>query len=183
MESKCLICSLAYKYIPKTVFQDNTYPGCSSDTAGHWYSLSSDLNPNWTSYYVLQPELLAYWKGLVKKHSLDDHLVLNTRVVSAVWNDTTQKYRLIIKDEKTGVEREEFVEAIISATGGLSKAAYPEDIADIEQFKGPMFHSTSWNHDVSLSGKRVGVVGNAASACVRGAFSLQAKSLLLSILL
>ncbi|THH10701.1 hypothetical protein EW145_g1153 [Phellinidium pouzarii] len=145
-------------------WRDNTYPNCSSDIAGHWYSLSSDLNPNWSSYYASQPEILAYWKGLVKKYSLHDNLVLNTRVVSAIWDDVTQKYRLLLRDEKTGAEREEFVEAIVTATGGVSKAAYPKDIADIDQFKGPMFHSSCWNHDVSLSGKRVGVIGNAASA-------------------
>ena len=32
------------------------------------------------------------------------------------------------------------------------------------RFRGPTFHSARWNHDVDLAGKRVGVIGNAASA-------------------
>ncbi|THH10708.1 hypothetical protein EW145_g1154 [Phellinidium pouzarii] len=145
-------------------WRDNTYPGCSSDIAGHWYSLSSDRNPNWSSYLVYQPEILAYWKSIARKYLLHNHLNLHTRVVSAVWDDATQKYRLTLKDERTGVEREETVEAIVSATGVLSNPAYPIDIPDLDKFSGPMFHSARWNHDVSLSGKRIGVIGNAASA-------------------
>ncbi|RMG76813.1 MAG: NAD(P)/FAD-dependent oxidoreductase, partial [Bacteroidetes bacterium] len=34
----------------------------------------------------------------------------------------------------------------------------------LRQYKGVLFHSAKWNHDVSLEEKRVGVVGNAASA-------------------
>ncbi|KAI5119480.1 hypothetical protein M0805_009504 [Coniferiporia weirii] len=144
-------------------WRDNTYPGCSSDVAGHWYSLLTDLNPNWSTHYVLQPEILAYWKSLFKKQSLSDKMVFNTSVVSAVWDDGMQQYCVTLRDEKTGVERKEYVEAIVSATGALSKPSYPKDITGMETFDGPIFHSARWGHDVSLLGKRVGVIGNAAS--------------------
>ena len=41
---------------------------------------------------------------------------------------------------------------------------YPKDIRGKENFEGIQFHSARWRHDVLLSGKRVGVIGNACSA-------------------
>ncbi|KAI5119486.1 hypothetical protein M0805_009510 [Coniferiporia weirii] len=145
-------------------WRDNTYPGCSSDVGGHWYSLSTDPNPNWSMFYVLQPEIYAYWKSLINKYSLSDKVVLNTCVIHAVWDDVTQQYCITLRDEHTGVERKEYAEAIVSATGVLSKPSYPKDITGINNFDGPIFHSARWRHDVPLSGRRVGVIGNAASA-------------------
>ncbi|EJD02413.1 FAD/NAD-binding domain-containing protein [Fomitiporia mediterranea MF3/22] len=145
-------------------WRDNTYPGCSSDVAGHWYCLSSEPNPNWSSLFVLQPEILAYWQGLVNKYGLRKYVVLNTTVLNAVWDDAAQHYRLTLRDSKTGEEREEVVEALVSASGGFTEPHYPSDIPGMKDFKGPMFHSARWRKDVELSGKTVGVVGNAASA-------------------
>ncbi|EJD02410.1 FAD/NAD-binding domain-containing protein [Fomitiporia mediterranea MF3/22] len=145
-------------------WRNNIYPGCSSDVAGHWYCLSSDPNPNWSSHFVLQPEILAYWQGLVNKYGLRKYLVLNTAVVNAVWIDDAQHYRLTLRDRKTGEEREEVVEALVSASGALAEPRYPSDIPGMKDFKSPMFHSARWQKDVELSRKTVGVIGNAASA-------------------
>ncbi|KAI5119485.1 hypothetical protein M0805_009509 [Coniferiporia weirii] len=145
-------------------WRDNTYPGCASDVAVHWYSLSTDPNPNWSMYRALQPEIHAYWRSLVKKYSLSDKLIFNTCVISAVWDDAMQRYCITLREEKSGVERREYAEAIVSATGMFSEPSYPKDITGINNFDGPIFHSACWRHDVSLSGKRVGVVGNGASA-------------------
>ncbi|KAL5511121.1 hypothetical protein ACEPAH_4336 [Sanghuangporus vaninii] len=144
-------------------WRDNIYPGCSSDVAGHWYCLSSEPNPYWSSYYVEQPEILAYWERVVAKHRLRDYVVLNTAVVSSTWDDAAQVYRLVLRDTKTGAEREEVAEAVISAAGGFTEPRYPDDIPGIGDFKGPKFHSARWRKDVDLHGKTVGVIGNAAS--------------------
>lgn len=131
--------------------------------AAHWYSLSTDLNPNWSSYFVQQPEIRAYWHTLVSKYGLERHLILNTTVVNAVWDDVAQLYRLTLRDERSGIEREEVAEALVSAAGILSIPRYP-DIPGIADFKGPMFHTSRWDTSEKLAGKRVGVIGNAASA-------------------
>ena len=65
---------------------------------------------------------------------------------------------------KTGEERQESVEVLVTATGGLAVPSLPKDIAGIGEFSGPSFHTARWQKDVNLSGKRVGVIGNAASA-------------------
>ena len=52
---------------------------------------------------------------------------------------------------------------LISGAGGLSEPKLP-DIEGIEGFQGEIFHSARWNHDASLAGKRVAVIGTGASA-------------------
>ena len=52
---------------------------------------------------------------------------------------------------------------VIGATGLLRIPQWPE-IDGIDDFTGPSFHSTYWNHDVDLTGKRVAVIGTGASA-------------------
>lgn len=43
---------------------------------------------------------------------------------------------------------------------------FPKDVPGKENFRGPVFHSARWRHDVDLKGKRVAVIGNGCSACV-----------------
>ena len=45
----------------------------------------------------------------------------------------------------------------------MNRPKFP-DIPGRDSFAGPAFHSARWDHSVSLDGKRVGVVGSAASA-------------------
>jgi len=53
--------------------------------------------------------------------------------------------------------------ALVSAIGILVVPKIPE-LQGIESFKGEVFHSARWRHDVDLHGKRVGVLGNGSSA-------------------
>lgn len=46
--------------------------------------------------------------------------------------------------------------------GGLHIPAVPA-IPGYQTFKGDMWHAAQWRHDVGLSGKRVGIIGNGCS--------------------
>ena len=54
-------------------------------------------------------------------------------------------------------------QSLVSATGQLSRPFRPQ-LAGIESFSGPAFHSAEWRHDYDLTGKRVAVIGTGASA-------------------
>lgn len=144
--------------------QDNTYPGCGSDVPGHWYSLSSELNPDWSAYYVTQPEIREYWERVYYKHNLQRYTVLNTAVVSADWDSAKQLYHIVLKNTESGEETASDAEIIIWAIGGFVAPQYPEDIPGAEKFKGLVWHSARWRHDVDLKGKKVAVIGNGCSA-------------------
>ena len=61
--------------------------------------------------------------------------------------------------------RTEILEAdtVVFACGQLNRPRVP-DLAGLDRFTGPMWHSARWDHDVDLTGKRVAVVGCGASA-------------------
>ncbi|KAK1236013.1 Palmitoylated plasma membrane-bound casein kinase [Marasmius sp. AFHP31] len=145
-------------------WRDNTYPGCGVDVPAHWYSLSTELNPNWSSYLVSQPEIKAYWQHLFDKYELERHTVFNTTVTQSFWDSKDSRYTLTLHDETTGKESETITEVLIYAIGGFMSPMYPTDVPGTEVFKGIAFHSARWRHDVELKGKRVGVIGNGCSA-------------------
>ena len=51
----------------------------------------------------------------------------------------------------------------MSAVGTFATPSYP-DIAGLDSFAGPCFHSARWEHDHDLVGRRVAVIGTGASA-------------------
>ncbi|RDB21175.1 Baeyer-Villiger monooxygenase [Hypsizygus marmoreus] len=145
-------------------WRDNTYPGCGSDVPGHWYSLSTDLNPRWSTYYVDQPEIRAYWEDLYQKYNLPSHTKLGYGVVSAEWDSDSQLYRVVVRNTETGEETQAEANILIYAIGGFMSPLFPKDIEGVEKFRGLTWHSAQWRHDVDLKGKRVGVIGNGCSA-------------------
>ncbi|TCD68514.1 hypothetical protein EIP91_010570 [Steccherinum ochraceum] len=143
----------------------NTYPGCRSDIGTHWYSLSTELNPDWSESHVLQTQLLAYWQGIAHKHHLHSHVQFNSKVTEIVWDDGQQVYHMIVQDVLTGETRRDHANAVICAMGPLDVPHYPEDLRGVlTKFKGVQFHSARWDHSVDLRGKRVAVIGNGCSA-------------------
>ena len=47
--------------------------------------------------------------------------------------------------------------------GGLSEPALPQ-LEGLDSFQGTIFHSAQWDHEHSLAGERVAVIGTGASA-------------------
>jgi cation diffusion facilitator CzcD-associated flavoprotein CzcO len=130
----------------------------------HGYSLSTELNPNWSTFYADQPEILAYWERIFEKHDLRKFTSFNTVVTSLEWIEDEQRYHIILENVASGDLQETNAEVVISAVGIFRDPAIPSDITNVEKFKGVSWHSACWRHDVDLSGKRVGVIGNGCSA-------------------
>lgn len=145
---------------------NNTYPGCGCDTPTHWYSLSSDLNPNWSTVTAPQPEVLAYWQDLAVKYGLYGRTVFHTRVLSAVWSAERQEYDVDTEDVRTGERARTRARAVVSAVGYLVEPKIPQEFIEkgLGRFKGPALHSAEWDHSIDWSGKKVAVIGNSASA-------------------
>lgn len=62
------------------------YPGAAVDVAAHYYSLSFELNPNWSTEYSPRKEILAYQKHVYEKYKLAEYTRFNTEIVSATWS-------------------------------------------------------------------------------------------------
>ena len=140
------------------VWRDNSYPGLTCDIPSHLYSLSSEPNPDWSRLYSPRDEILAYQERLVTKYGLGRHIRLGTGVANADFDEGDGIWRVTTEDGEV-LEADVFV----CATGQLSRPA-PAPLPGIESFEGPSFHSSRWDHDTDLAGKRVAVVGTGASA-------------------
>ena len=135
----------------------NTYPGCRCDVPSHLYSFSFAPNPEWSSTFSPQPEILSYLKGCAERYELLPHVRFHTEVTGAAWDPDSGFWRISTN------QGELTAEVLISGQGGLSEPQLP-DIPGIESFEGTTFHSARWNHDHDLTGERVAVIGTGASA-------------------
>jgi 4-hydroxyacetophenone monooxygenase len=147
---------------PGGAWWQNSYPGCRVDTPSLLYSYSFAPDLGWPEHFSHQPDLLNYVKEIVETHNFGDRLQCNTAVETMTWDDKSTTWELDIRrgDGSTDRIKANFV---IGATGLLRIPKLP-DIEGVGNFAGPSFHSTHWNHDVDLTGKRVAVIGAGASA-------------------
>ncbi|MDX2238428.1 MAG: NAD(P)/FAD-dependent oxidoreductase [Hyphomonadaceae bacterium] len=136
----------------------NTYPGCACDVRVQLYSLSFEPNGEWDYVFARSNEIQAYLEGVVDKHDLRPHLRLSTPVKAARWDEAAACWRLTV-----GADEEAAADIVITGFGQLDRPHFP-DIPGRDSFAGASFHSARWDHGVSLKGKRVGVIGTAASA-------------------
>lgn len=137
---------------------DNKYPGCACDIPSHLYSFSFRLSPDWTRMYPGQQEIHDYLKRCIEHYGIGPQMRLNTRLEEAVWNEAENVW-----DVRAGGGLRIKARVLVSGMGALHVPNIPR-LAGIEQFTGPMFHSSQWNYDVGLEGKNVAVVGTGASA-------------------
>ena len=133
----------------------HTYPGLACDVWAHSYTFTYRPNPDWTHSYVEQPEIEAYLQQCAKEFGLEPHIRLDTRIASAHYQEGGSW--------KLASDRgEEFeFDVVVNAMGNQHTPLYP-DVPG--QFDGPSFHGTRWDHSVDLEGKRVAIIGSAASA-------------------
>ena len=137
-------------------WRENTYPGVACDVPSHLYSYSFALNPNWSRHYAPGHEIKAYMEGCVDEFGIREHLSLGTAIKSLSW----QGHHWLVQPE----EAQAFTaKSVIAALGGLHTPYVPE-IRGMAKFSGPMFHTAEWQHEVKLSGMRVGVIGTGATA-------------------
>lgn len=137
-------------------WRDNTYPGVACDVPAHMYTYSFEPNPEWRKRFADGREIQAYFERVACKYGVIEHIQFNEEVVEAVyqtgcWRVATSQGRVVEAD------------FLISATGILRVPKRPQ-IEGIDDFRGALFHSAEWNHQVGLDGKRIGIIGTGSSA-------------------
>jgi 4-hydroxyacetophenone monooxygenase len=142
---------------------ENTYPGCRVDVANHVYSYSFAQRHDWPNHFSPQPVLLDYFRRCADDLGLRPSIRFGTEVVSCTWDEDTATWSVLVRTAG-GAEETLTANVVVSAVGQLNRPAMP-DIAGVDAFDGPSFHSARWDHDVDLDGKRVVVIGTGASAC------------------
>jgi cation diffusion facilitator CzcD-associated flavoprotein CzcO len=137
-------------------WRDNTYPGLSCDVPSHLYRYSFEPNPEWSHLFSPGAEIQDYLEQVARKYGVAPLIEFATEISKAEYVEG--RWRLETRDGKTDI-----VDVVIAASGVLREPAYP-DIEGLESFAGATFHSARWNHDVSLTGRRVGIIGTGSTA-------------------
>jgi cation diffusion facilitator CzcD-associated flavoprotein CzcO len=140
------------------VWRANTYPGAACDVPSHLYSFSFAPGHNWSRRYAPQAEILTYLADVSAKYGVDPHLRLGTEVTDASFDGDAGRWTL----ETSDGESHEF-DVLVTACGQLTRPAIPA-IPGAGEFEGRAFHSAEWDHDHSLEGSRIAVIGTGASA-------------------
>ena len=71
-----------------------TYPGIGVDTPSAYYSLSREVNPNWTSYYPQGAEYQAYLVALADKYGLRERTRFGTEVEALWWDEDRGQWQI-----------------------------------------------------------------------------------------
>ncbi len=139
---------------------ENTYPGCRVDVPNHSYSYSFAQKDDWPHHHSTQPVLLEYFRTCADVFELRKNISFDTEVIDATFDEVANRWT--VRTRGAGGESSVVADALISAVGQLNRPNVP-DIAGAESFAGPMWHTSRWNHDVDLEGKRVAFIGNGAT--------------------
>jgi cation diffusion facilitator CzcD-associated flavoprotein CzcO len=147
----------------------NRYPGIRCDIDSYIYMpMLEELGTMPTEKYTMGDEIRAHAHALAEKFGLDEAACLQTQVTSLRWDEEAERW--IVATDRGDEIRARFV---CVADGQLDNPSIP-DVPGITEFEGHVFHSARWDYDYTagnehggltkLAGKRVAIVGTAASA-------------------
>src|SRR6185312_6077338 len=126
----------------------NRYPGLAVD----------EPNPNWSRLFSTGTEIKQYADAVADKFDVRRHMRFNTVVEGARWDDDASVWRVTVADGDVLSAR-----FLITATGFLSQPKVP-DIPGVTDFAGKVIHTTAWDDEYPLEGRRVAVIGTGATA-------------------
>jgi 4-hydroxyacetophenone monooxygenase len=139
----------------------NSYPNVRVDSPGYVYQWTFTKKYKWSEYFPAGAEIRKYIEHVATEYGVKDNMKFDREVTSATWDEITSLWTLIVK-HRDGTEEVIQCNAIISASGLFSTPNLPE-IKGITSFKGPMFHTAQWNHEVDYAGKDIGLIGTGST--------------------
>jgi cyclohexanone monooxygenase len=137
-------------------WRDNRYPGLSCDVPSLAYRYSFEPNSEWSHVCAPGPEILGYLKNVARKYDLERDIRYGREVLAADYADG--KWHIVTSKGDEGR-----FDAVLAAAGVLHHPALP-DIEGLDTFAGEAFHTARWPENLSLKGKRVGIVGTGSTA-------------------
>lgn len=136
----------------------NRYPGLAVDIASVTYSYSFEPNPDWTRLFAPGAELKRYAEHVADKYDLRRRMRFGSLVDGARWDEDEQHWEVALRDQSPVTAT-----FLFTATGFLSQPKMP-DIEGIETFAGKVVHTTAWEDDHDLNGRRTAIIGTGATA-------------------
>jgi cyclohexanone monooxygenase len=137
----------------------NRYPGIACDVESYsYFPLLEEMEYFPTMKFASGFEIFEYCQKMAEKFRFYDHALFHTAVTRTEWDEDAQRWTVFT--DRGDAMRSKFV---ILANGILTSPKLAR-IKGMETFAGEAFHTSRWNYDVDLAGKRVGIIGTGATA-------------------
>jgi cyclohexanone monooxygenase len=137
----------------------NRYPGIACDVESYSYlPVLEEMGYVPSMKFASGFEILEYCQNMAQKFGFYDHCLFHTTVEATTWDEASGRW--IVETDRGDKMRARFV---ILANGILTTPKLAR-IAGMEKFKGESFHTSRWNYNIDLRGKRVGIIGTGATA-------------------
>ena len=137
----------------------NRYPGIACDVESYSYlPLLEETGYVPTMKFASGFEILEYCQKMATQFGFYDHCLFHTTVEGTTWDEVAGRWT--VTTDRGDKMRARFV---ILANGILTTPKLAR-IPGMETFKGETFHTSRWDYNIDLAGKRVGIIGTGATA-------------------
>lgn len=137
----------------------NRYPGIACDVESYSYlPLLDETGYVPTMKFASGFEIFEYCQIVAEKFGFYDKCLFHTTVEKAQWEESTGRW--IVETDRGDRMKTRF----LVVANGISTTPKLAKIQGMETFKGEAFHTSRWNYNVELEGKRVGIIGTGATA-------------------
>ena len=137
----------------------NRYPGIACDVESYSYlPLLEEMGYFPTMKFASGFEILEYCQSMAAKSGFYDRCLFHTTVEQTAWDEAAGRWT--VTTDRGDRMRARFV---VLANGILTTPKLAR-IDGMESFEGKSFHTSRWDYNVDLEGKRVGIIGTGATA-------------------
>ena len=140
------------------------YPGIRSDSDMH--TLGYSFRP-WQGEKSIADgdSILQYIKDTARESAVDDHIRFNHRIIAAEWSTLDSLWRVTAELTDTDETVEVTASFLFTCTGYYRyDHGYLPDFKGMSDFAGTIVHPQTWPEGLSVTGKRIVVIGSGATA-------------------
>ena len=137
----------------------NRYPGIACDVESYSYlPLLEEMGYVPSMKFASGFEIFEYCQAMAERFGFYEHCLFHTTVEKTEWDEASGRWT--VRTDRGDAMRARFV---VLANGILTTPKLAR-IRGMETFEGDSFHTSRWDYDVDLRGRRVGIIGTGATA-------------------
>ena len=137
----------------------NRYPGIACDVESYSYlPLLEEMDYIPSMKFAAGFEIMEYCQKMAEKFGFYDKCLFHTTVEKTEWDEDSTRWT--VHTDRSDAMRAKFV---VLANGILTTPKLAR-IDGMQSFAGDSFHTSRWDYNIDLKGKRVGIIGTGATA-------------------
>jgi cation diffusion facilitator CzcD-associated flavoprotein CzcO len=137
----------------------NRYPGIACDVESYsYFPLLEEMGYVPSMKFASGFEILEYCQTMAERFCFYEHCLFHTTVEKTEWHE--ENGRWTVHTDRGDAMRARFV---VLANGILTTPKLAR-IEGMERYEGDSFHTSRWDYNIELDGKRIGIIGTGATA-------------------